>query len=178
MCLVTRKKVYCSIDELHADLDCDRTVTRLGEFGLCRCRIRICVVNSDALSAHRPNSLSCGGVESIPCHNGGSLVTGSTSAAQYSCACEFAQAPTNNACLGMLVWHIREGNFGDVGLDGFDLWRSRDSRATFGRVKAGWDYSLMGKRMSSNGRRCYPSLPTRLVAGLLVLQPVLANFVA
>ena len=28
------------------------------------------------------------------------------------CPCEFAQAPTNNACLGMLVWHIREGNFG------------------------------------------------------------------
>ena len=42
------------------------------------------------------------------------------------CPCEFAQAPTNNACLGMLVWHIREGNFGDVGLDGFNLWRSRD----------------------------------------------------
>ena len=37
------------------------------------------------------------------------------------CPCEFAQAPTNNACLGMLVWHIREGNFGDVGLDDFNL---------------------------------------------------------
>ena len=37
------------------------------------------------------------------------------------CPCEFAQAPTNNACLGMLVWHIREGNFGDIRLDGFNL---------------------------------------------------------
>ena len=37
------------------------------------------------------------------------------------CPCEFAQAPTNNTCLGMLVWHVREGHFGDVRLDGFNL---------------------------------------------------------
>src|SRR5258705_13156380 len=37
------------------------------------------------------------------------------------CPCEFAQAPTNNACQGMLVWHIREGHFGGVRLDGFNL---------------------------------------------------------
>lgn len=37
------------------------------------------------------------------------------------CPCEFAQAPTNNACQGMLVWHIRQGHFGDVRLDGFNL---------------------------------------------------------
>jgi hypothetical protein len=37
------------------------------------------------------------------------------------CPCEFAQAPTNNACTGMLAWHIREGRFGDVKLDGFNL---------------------------------------------------------
>jgi hypothetical protein len=37
------------------------------------------------------------------------------------CPCEFAQPPTNNACQGMLVWHIREGRFGDVQLDGFNL---------------------------------------------------------
>ena len=37
------------------------------------------------------------------------------------CPCEFAQAPTNNACAGMLAWHVREGHFGDVRLDGFNL---------------------------------------------------------
>src|SRR5436190_738560 len=37
------------------------------------------------------------------------------------CPCEFAQPPTNNACQGMLVWHIREGRFGDIRLDGFNL---------------------------------------------------------
>jgi hypothetical protein len=34
------------------------------------------------------------------------------------CPCEFAQAPTNNACQGMLAWHIRKGRYGDVRLDG------------------------------------------------------------
>lgn len=40
---------------------------------------------------------------------------------QHPCPCEFAQAPTNNTCLGILVWHVREGHFGDVRLDGFNL---------------------------------------------------------
>lgn len=33
------------------------------------------------------------------------------------CPCEFAQAPTNNHCEGVLAYHIREGAFGDVRLD-------------------------------------------------------------
>jgi hypothetical protein len=37
------------------------------------------------------------------------------------CPCEFAQAPTDNACIGMLAWHVREGSYGDVRLDGFNL---------------------------------------------------------
>ena len=37
------------------------------------------------------------------------------------CPCEFAQAPTNNVCRGMLAWHVREGYFGDLRLDGFNL---------------------------------------------------------
>jgi hypothetical protein len=37
------------------------------------------------------------------------------------CPCEFAQAPTNNVCNGILAWHIREGRFGDVRLDGLSL---------------------------------------------------------
>ena len=37
------------------------------------------------------------------------------------CPCEFAQAPTNNACEGMLAWHVREGRYGDVRLDGLTV---------------------------------------------------------
>jgi hypothetical protein len=37
------------------------------------------------------------------------------------CPCEFAQAPTDNYCEGVLTWHIREGNYGDVRLDGLSL---------------------------------------------------------
>ncbi len=37
------------------------------------------------------------------------------------CPCEFAQAPTNNFCEGVLAWHIREGRYGDVVLDGLNV---------------------------------------------------------
>src|SRR5262245_37805267 len=37
------------------------------------------------------------------------------------CPCEFAQAPTDNVCEGVLVWHIREGYYGDVPLAGLNL---------------------------------------------------------
>ena len=37
------------------------------------------------------------------------------------CPCEFAQPPTDNWCEGVLAWHIREGNYSDVRLDGLSL---------------------------------------------------------
>jgi hypothetical protein len=37
------------------------------------------------------------------------------------CPCEFAQPPTGNHCQGVLAYHIREGHFGDVRLDGLNL---------------------------------------------------------
>jgi hypothetical protein len=37
------------------------------------------------------------------------------------CPCEFAQPPTNNICDGALAWHIREGTYGDVSLDGLSV---------------------------------------------------------
>lgn len=37
------------------------------------------------------------------------------------CPCEFAQAPTDNWCQGVLAWHVREGRYGDVRLDGLNL---------------------------------------------------------
>jgi hypothetical protein len=37
------------------------------------------------------------------------------------CPCEFAQPPTNNVCEGVLAWHIRDGDFGEVRLDGLNV---------------------------------------------------------
>ena len=37
------------------------------------------------------------------------------------CPCEFAQAPTGNECNGVMVWHIREGQYGDIPLAGLNL---------------------------------------------------------
>ena len=37
------------------------------------------------------------------------------------CPCEFAQPPTNNHCEGVLAYHIREGEYGDIRLDGLNV---------------------------------------------------------
>jgi hypothetical protein len=38
-----------------------------------------------------------------------------------ACPCEFAQPPTNNQCEGVLAYHVREGVYGDVRLDGLNV---------------------------------------------------------
>ena len=37
------------------------------------------------------------------------------------CPCTFAQAPSEGDCEGILAWHIREGRYGDVALDGLNV---------------------------------------------------------
>jgi hypothetical protein len=37
------------------------------------------------------------------------------------CPCTFAQPPTTGDCDGILAWHIRKGNYGDVPLDGLSV---------------------------------------------------------
>ena len=37
------------------------------------------------------------------------------------CPCTFAQAPSEGDCAGILAWHIRDGHFGDVALEGLNL---------------------------------------------------------
>jgi hypothetical protein len=37
------------------------------------------------------------------------------------CPCTFAQPPTTDECEGILAWHIRKGNYGDVRLDGLSV---------------------------------------------------------
>jgi hypothetical protein len=37
------------------------------------------------------------------------------------CGCTFAQAPDEGECDGILAWRVREGNYGDVSLDGLKV---------------------------------------------------------
>ena len=37
------------------------------------------------------------------------------------CPCTFAQAPSEGDCEGVLAWHIREGRYGQVALDGLNV---------------------------------------------------------
>ena len=37
------------------------------------------------------------------------------------CPCTFAQPPTTGDCDGILAWHVRRGNYGDVRLDGLSV---------------------------------------------------------
>jgi hypothetical protein len=37
------------------------------------------------------------------------------------CPCTFAQPPTEGDCDGVLIWHVNQGNFGDVELDGLNF---------------------------------------------------------
>lgn len=37
------------------------------------------------------------------------------------CPCTFAQAPSEGDCEGVLAWHVREGRYGDVSLDGLNV---------------------------------------------------------
>lgn len=37
------------------------------------------------------------------------------------CPCSWAQEPTYGDCDGVLVWHVREGNYGDVRLDDLNV---------------------------------------------------------
>ena len=52
--------------------------------------------------------------------SGASRATGSTRAS-IPCPCTFAQPPTTGDCEGILAWHIRKGNYGDVRLDGLSV---------------------------------------------------------
>lgn len=37
------------------------------------------------------------------------------------CPCGFAQAPTNNRCEGIMAYHVREGAYGEVRVDGLNV---------------------------------------------------------
>jgi hypothetical protein len=57
------------------------------------------------------------------------------------CPCTFAQAPTGGECDGVLAWHIRQGSYGDVTLDGLTVVAVSNFR---GNVWAGDTKAVMG----------------------------------
>src|SRR5580704_15076075 len=40
-----------------------------------------------------------------------------------ACPCTFAEPPDNGFCESVLFWHIRQGNYGDLNLDGLSFVR-------------------------------------------------------
>ena len=38
-----------------------------------------------------------------------------------ACPCEFAEPPTGDHCEGVLAWHVNDGKFGDVVLNGLNV---------------------------------------------------------
>jgi hypothetical protein len=73
------------------------------------------------------------------------------------CPCSWAQPPDDDYCDGVLVWHIREGRYGDVALDGLNvvafasfkgnLWEGAHSDPR-------WASSWTSARMKDSVRRC------------------------
>ncbi|MGE5863083.1 MAG: DUF1326 domain-containing protein, partial [Nitrososphaerales archaeon] len=39
----------------------------------------------------------------------------------YGCPCNFDAFPSNDFCRALVLYHIREGNYGDIKLDGLDV---------------------------------------------------------
>jgi hypothetical protein len=39
----------------------------------------------------------------------------------YGCPCNFDSIPTYGFCIALVLYHIREGNYGDIKLDGLDV---------------------------------------------------------
>ena len=72
------------------------------------------------------------------------------------CPCSWAQPPDDDYCDAVLVWHIREGRYGDVALDGLNVVAFASSRATYGRVlirNPRWVSSWTSARMKDSVRR-------------------------
>src|SRR4029450_2138344 len=75
-----------------------------------------------------------------------------------ACPCTFAQAPDNGFCESVLFWHIRQGHYSDINLDGLsfvrvgrwegDLWA--------GKAKGSAGISSTSAPTSAK-RRCFPA---------------------
>ena len=56
-----------------------------------------------------------------------------------ACPCTFGQAPDNDLCEFVLFWHIVEGRYGDVALDGLSVVRVGSFDGNL------WDYNARGR---------------------------------
>src|SRR5919197_6598026 len=83
------------------------------------------------------------------------------------CPCTFAQAPSEGVCEGILAWHIREGNYGDVRLDGLNVVAlgSFEGNIWDGETKATMGIYMDERADDSQARRCRRSSPGTPAAG-------------
>ena len=68
------------------------------------------------------------------------------------CPCEFAQTPTYGDCDGVLAYHIKKGQYGEVSLDGLNVLAIGYLKEIFGQGKQSFQVHsfLMNERMKSN----------------------------
>ena len=68
------------------------------------------------------------------------------------CPCEFAQTPTYGDCDGVLAYHIKNGDYGKISLNGLNALALSTLKVTFGQVirKQILQSFLMKKPMMSN----------------------------
>ena len=73
------------------------------------------------------------------------------------CPCTFAQPPTTGDCEGILAWHIRKGNYGDVRLDGLSVMALGAFKGNhLGRADEGVDGDVhrRTRRRATSAKRC------------------------
>src|ERR687896_235428 len=65
------------------------------------------------------------------------------------CPCTFAQPPTYGDCQAVLAYHIREGHYGDVPLDGLNLVAVATFEVEVAADLSHWRAEIPGKVLAS-----------------------------
>ena len=92
------------------------------------------------------------------------------------CPCTFAQPPTSGNCEGILAWHVRNGRYGDVALDGLNVM----ALGTFeGNIWDGGKRAIMGLFIDERGDERQREALQMIFGGRAGGWPaVFANFIA
>ena len=83
------------------------------------------------------------------------------------CGCTFAQAPDEGQCDGILAWHVREGSYGDVELDGLNVVAVGlfEGNVWAGEAKPAMGFFIDERAESASARRSRRSSAARPAAG-------------
>jgi len=70
---------------------------------------------------------------------------------QSACPCVFLSPPTEEDCTVLLAWHVDDGRFGDVALDGLNVALAVDSQGHMARVP--WNVALYLDERATEAQR-------------------------